>query len=188
MRLDRRYLAVKVEIENVHHGLGRQPVRQRREAAQVRQPDRRMHRIGVAAADLAAHDPLAGAVTDIEVEQVRSGTAHAGDFDDPGQRRDQRPQSVELLIGEAARLPGGPARRVNRAVDLLKRQRDIVGDTLGAQVVEEREALAVGTVDQRSDFPPLIEHDRERTVSVFRRIQHVVSSRCRRPPRPPAAR
>ena len=71
MRPDRCDLAVEILIEDIDHGLGRQPVRQRRKAAQIRQPDRGMHRIGVAAADLAAHDPLAGAVADIGVEQNR---------------------------------------------------------------------------------------------------------------------
>jgi hypothetical protein len=47
---DRGDLAVEIAIENIDHGLGRQPVRQRGEAAQIRQPDRGMHRLGVAAA------------------------------------------------------------------------------------------------------------------------------------------
>jgi hypothetical protein len=68
---DRRHLAVEIVIENIDHGLGRQPVRQRGKAAQVRQPDRRMHGFGVAAPNLAAENPLAGAVADIGVEQDR---------------------------------------------------------------------------------------------------------------------
>ena len=75
MRADRGHLAVEILIENIDHGLGRQPVRQRRKAAQIGQPDRGIHGLGVAAADLAAHDPLAGAVADIGVEQHRGGAA-----------------------------------------------------------------------------------------------------------------
>ena len=107
---DRRHLAVEIVIENIDHGLGRQPVRQRGKAAQIRQPDRRMHGIGVAAPDLAAQNPLAGAVADIGVEQDRRGAAQADDLDQPGQRRYQRSQTVELFVAEAARLLGGPAR------------------------------------------------------------------------------
>lgn len=72
---DRRHLAIEIAIENLHHGLGRQPVGQRGEAAQIRQPDRGMHRLGVAAPDLAAENPLAGAVADIGVEQGRGPAA-----------------------------------------------------------------------------------------------------------------
>ena len=71
MRPDRRDLAIEILIEDIDDGLGRQPVGQRGKAAQIRQPDRGMHRLGVAAPDLAAHDPLAGAIADIGVEQHR---------------------------------------------------------------------------------------------------------------------
>ena len=75
MSPDRGDLTIEILVQNIDHGLGRQPVRQRREAAQVGQPDRGIHGLGMAAPDLAAHDPLAGAVADIGVEQARS---HAG--------------------------------------------------------------------------------------------------------------
>jgi hypothetical protein len=53
MLLDRGDLAIEIMVQNVDDGLGRQPVRQRREAAQIGQPDRGIHRLGVAAPDLA---------------------------------------------------------------------------------------------------------------------------------------
>ena len=68
---DRGHLAVEIAVEDVDHGLGRQPVRQRGKAAQIRQPDRGIHGVGMAAANLALQDPLAGAVADIGVEQQR---------------------------------------------------------------------------------------------------------------------
>ena len=77
MRPDRRHLAVEIAVENIDHDFRRQPIGQRGETAQVRQPDRRMHRLGVAAADLAAENPLAGAVADIGIEQGR-GLAASG--------------------------------------------------------------------------------------------------------------
>ena len=77
MRPDRRHLAVEIIVENIDHGFGRQPVRQRGKAAQIRQPDRGMHGLGMAAANLAAENTLAGAVADISVEQ-RSPRCGAG--------------------------------------------------------------------------------------------------------------
>ena len=97
MLADRRHLAVEVVIENVDHDFRRQSIRQRGETAQIRQPDRRLHRLGVAAADLAAENPLAGAVADIGIEQGRGLAAQANDLDDPRQRRHQRSQRIQLL-------------------------------------------------------------------------------------------
>ena len=37
----------KRQVQDIDHGLGRQPVRQRRETAQVRQPDRGVHGVGM---------------------------------------------------------------------------------------------------------------------------------------------
>ncbi len=91
MRADRRHLTVEIMIENFDHGLGRQPVRQRREAAQVGEPDRGMHRVGMTTADLAAKNPFAGTVADIGVEQHGGGAAQAHDLDDTRQWLGQRP-------------------------------------------------------------------------------------------------
>src|SRR3954468_20983857 len=62
---------------------------------------------------------------------------------------------------------------MTRAVDERHRQRDIVGDAFRAHVVQKREALACGIVEAASDLPPLAEHDRQRVVDEFRRIQDV---------------
>ena len=62
MIFDRGHLTIEVAIENVDHRLGRQPVRQRGKAAQIRKPDRRLHRLGMAAADLPTKNPLADAI------------------------------------------------------------------------------------------------------------------------------
>ncbi len=98
MAADRGHLAVEIAVENLHHGFGRQPVRQRGEAAQIRQPDRGMHGVGVAAPNLSAENPLAGAVADIGVEQVRGGAAQIDDLDDPRQRRHQFPQRRDVVF------------------------------------------------------------------------------------------
>ncbi len=97
----------------------------------------------------------------------------AGDLDEAGQRRHQGSQGVQLLIAEAARLLGGPARGVNRAVGRKQRQRDIVGDAFGAHLVEKRKAFARGIVDAMPDFPYLAKHDRQRAVLKSGRIQQI---------------
>ena len=112
MRLDRGDLAVEVIVQDVDHGLRRQPVGQRGEAAQIGQPDRGVHALGVAAPDLAAEDLFAGAVADVGIEQRSGDAAQADHLHQPRQRRHDRAQRVELLVGEAARLLGGPARGV----------------------------------------------------------------------------
>ena len=167
---DRRHLAIEVTVENFDHGFGREPVRQRGKSAQVRQPDRRMHGLGMAAANLAAENALAGAVADIGVEQESRGAAQADDLDDPRQWRHHRLQCGQLLVAKSARLFGGPARGVDGAVHEYQRQRDIVGDALRAHVVDKGKTLAFGIVDPQPDLPPLAEHDRQRAVLKFRRI------------------
>jgi hypothetical protein len=76
-----------------------------------------MHGFGMAAADLPAENPLAGAIADIGVEQDRGDAARMDDFDDPGQRRHHRFERGELAVTEAARLLRGPARGVDGAVN-----------------------------------------------------------------------
>src|SRR5438552_18990276 len=109
MILDRGYLAIKIMVANVHDGLGRQPVRQRRESAQIGEPDRGVHRLGVAASDLSTHDPLAGSVADIGIQQARSHAVQTEDLDYPRQWLREAPQRRQLFIREPARLFGGPA-------------------------------------------------------------------------------
>ena len=62
---------------------------------------------------------------------------------------------------------------MSRAIGRKQRQRDIVGDALGAHIVEKWKAPAFGIVDAMPDLPALSEHDRQRTVSKFRRIQQI---------------
>src|SRR5260370_23256554 len=101
---DRGNLAVKILVENVHHGFGRQPVGKRGKAAQVRQPDRGMHRLGVAAPDLAAENALAGTIADIGIEKNRSLATMVCDLDEAGQRWHQRSQTDQLFVAESAWL------------------------------------------------------------------------------------
>ncbi len=148
----RRHLAIEILIEDVDHDLGRQTVRQRGEPAQIRQPDRRLHGFGMAAADLSGHDPLAGAVADIGIKQRGRGAAQRQNLAEPCKGSHDRPQRGYLLVGETVGMLGGPARCMRGAVGEQKRQRDVVGDTFGAHVVEEGKAPARGIVQPVSDF------------------------------------
>ena len=159
MVADRLDLAVEILIEDIDHGFGRQAVGQRGEAAQVGQPDRGVHCLGVAAPNLARHDPFPGPIADIGIEQHGGGASQADDFDITRQRRDHRAQRIQLLVGKATRLFRGPARRVDGAVDKRHRQRDVVGDALGAHILDNREAATFWIVRPRPDLLALREND-----------------------------
>ena len=117
----------------------------------------------MAAADLPGHDPLAGAVADIGIEQAHGGAAQADDLDVTRQRREHRTQRVQLFIGKAARLPGGPARGVDGAVGERQRQRDIVGGAFGAHILDNRKTRhRLRIVRVSPDLVSLREHDRQR--------------------------
>ena len=175
---DRGDLAVEVMVQDVDHGFRRHAIGQRGEAAQVGQPDRGIHGLGMAAPDLATENALAGAIADIGVEQARSGAAQRHDFDHPRQRLHEAPQRRQLFIREPARLLGGPARSVDGAADKGQRQRDIVRDALGAQLVDDRKALARGIVDAGPNFQPLLEHDFQRAGVKIRRLQNIEIDRA----------
>ena len=175
---DRGNLAVEVIVQDVDHGFRRHAIGQRGEAAQVGQPDRGIHGLGMAAPDLAAEDAFAGAVADIGIEQARSGAGQADDFDHARQRLHDAPQRRQLFIRETARLFGGPARSVDRAADEGQRQRDIVRDAFGAQLIDDREALAQGIVDAGANLQPLLEHDFQRAGVKIRRLQDIEIDRA----------
>jgi len=63
---------------------------------------------------------------------------------------------------------------VNRAVGREQRQRDIVGDAFGPHVVEKRKALACRIVDKLPDLAVFVEHNPQRAVLKFRRIQETI--------------
>ena len=170
---DRGNLAVEIMVQHVDHGFCRHAIGQRGEAAQVGQPDRGIHGLGMAAPDLAAEDAFAGAVADIGIEQARRGAGQADDFDHARQRLHDAPQRRQLFIRETARLFRGPARAVDGAADKGQRQRDIIRDAFGAQLIDDRETLARGIVDAGSNFQPLLEHDFQRAGVKIRRLQDI---------------
>ena len=102
MFADRGNLAVEVIVQDVDHSFRRHAIGQRGEAAQVGQPYRGVHGLGVTAPDLAAENPFAGAVADIGVQKARRHAAPVDDLHDARQRRDQPAQGRQLIIGETA--------------------------------------------------------------------------------------
>jgi len=175
---DRGNLAIEVIVQDVDHGLRRHAIGQRGEAAQVGQPDRRIHGLGVAAPDLAAEDAFAGAVADISVQQARRCASEADDLDHARQRFREAPQRRQLFIREPARLFGGPARCVHRAANEGQRQRDIIRDTFGAKFVDDRKALAPDIIGPDPNLQPLLENDLQRAGVKFRRLQDMVVHRA----------
>ena len=173
MLADGRHLAVEILVEDLDHRCSRQAVGQRGEAAQIRQPDRGLHLLGVSPADLAGPNPLAGAVADIGVEQRGGGAAHRHDFADPRERRNDLAQRRELLVGEAARLLRGPACDMDGAVGVEQRQRQIVGDAFVAHVVEEGKAMTVGIVHAVAQFARGGLHHHNGAAHEFGRLQDI---------------
>jgi hypothetical protein len=159
---DRGNLAVEVIIQHIDHGFRRHAIGQRGEAAQIGQPDRGIHGLGMAAPDLAAEDALAGAVADIRIQQARRGARQANDLDHARQRRHDPSQRRQLFFRKSARLLGGPARCVHRAADEGQRQRDIIRDTFDAKFVDDRKALAPDIIGAGSNLQPLLENDLQR--------------------------
>ena len=64
-RDDRRHLAIEIAVEQLDQVLRRQPLRKRREAAHVGQPDHGVDRLEVAAPDPSGQDLLAGMAADV---------------------------------------------------------------------------------------------------------------------------
>ena len=62
---DRRHLAIEIAIEQTDKSLRRQPIGKPGEAAHIGKPDRGVDVFGVAAADAAGKDTLAGILADI---------------------------------------------------------------------------------------------------------------------------
>ena len=150
---DRGDLAIEILIEDFDHRLRRQPVRQRGKAAQIRQPDRGMHGFGVAAANLPAEDPFAGAVADIGVSSIAAVRRRLMISMIRARGGITERRRVQLFVGEAARLLRRPARRMNRAIGELQRKRDIIGDALGAHLLDDRKARCCsGSSDAAPDL------------------------------------
>ncbi|MEY9350359.1 hypothetical protein ABIG05_004798 [Bradyrhizobium japonicum] len=125
----------------------------------------------MAAADLAAEDTRAGTVADIGVEQHLGGAAQADDLGDARERCPDGADCRDVVVAEAAGMPRDPARRVDRAVEIVHRHREVVGHAFGAHVVEERKPLAVRIVHPSPHLEPLLEHDPERAPGEFGRVQ-----------------
>lgn len=173
MAPDRGDLTIEIVVQDLDHRLGWQPVRQRGEAAQVRKPDRGLHGVVVTAADLTAEDARPGTVTDIGIEQHLCGATQADDLADACQRRHDGADRRNLVVAEAFRMPRHPARRVDRAVEIGHRHRDVIGHAFRAHVVEKRKPLAVGIADAAPDLDALLEHDPERARGKFGRVQNL---------------
>ena len=102
MLADRRHLAVEILIENVDNDFRREPVGQRGKAAQVRQPDRSLHGFGMAAANLARKDALAGAIAHIGIKQRGRVAAKLEDFAQTREGTRDLAQRVQLFVGECS--------------------------------------------------------------------------------------
>ena len=99
---DRWHLAIEITVKQIDQSLRRQGIGQPREAAHIGQPDRRVDRLGIAAANMAREHPLARIGADIGREQIAGDAIPGADLGDARQGRDDRTDDADLFIGEAA--------------------------------------------------------------------------------------
>ncbi len=145
---DGRHLRVEIAVEQIDEVLRRQAVGERGEAAHVRQPDRRLDRFGIAAADAPVEDALAGVAPDIGFEQRAGGAAQREDLGHPRQRRHHRLDAGDVAVAEPARRARRPGRDMDRASGEDQRRHEIVGDAIGDEVVEHREIARARGIGQ----------------------------------------
>ena len=144
---DRRHLAIEIAIEQIDQSLRRQTVGKLGEAAHVGEPDRRVNLLGMAAADLPGEHALAGILPDIGRQQNVRHPVQGANLRDPGQRDDNGIEAGDFRVGKSARLQRRPRGEVNVAVGEAQRRDHVVGDALGAQVVQDRiikRAIGIG--------------------------------------------
>jgi hypothetical protein len=139
---DHRYLAIEIAVEEVDQNRRRQTVGQGGEPAHVRQPDRRVDLLDIAAPNPPGKDALAGIVPDIGIEQGAPHPPQCSDLGNPCQRSDDRLDTGYLRVGETTGLPRCAGHRVNGAVGEDERQREIIGYPFSAKLRKDRKIHA----------------------------------------------
>ena len=108
------------------------------EPAHVRQPDRRVDLLDIAASDPPGEDALAGVMPDIGIEQGAPHSPQRSDLGDPRQWSDDRLEAGYLRVGEATGLLRRAGHRVNGAVGEDERQRQVIGYPFSAKLRKDR--------------------------------------------------
>ena len=146
---DRGHLAIEIPIKQADQSLRRQPVGKSGEPAHIGQPDRGMDRLGIATADAAGKNALAGMLAYIGRQQITGDTLSRANFGNPRQWRDDAVDGGDFRLGEAARLFRRPRGKVNGAGGKVQRRDHIVSHALGAQVGQNRKihrAIRIGEI------------------------------------------
>ena len=134
-----------------------------------------MDALDVAAPDPALQDALAGAAADVGVEQRGRDPAQRIDLGEARKRQPDRLERGDVGVAEAARAQRGPADRVDLAVGERQRLDQIVGDALGAQLLDDLVVVrAVRGLDPAADRLGGPEDDRDRALPIG-----VASRACR---------
>ena len=142
-RLDRLDHALEIGIQHVADLVARHGVADRREAAQIGQPDDRRQHIHHARPDIAGKDPQAAFMADIGVEHGDRYLARQADIKRQGEPGEQAVEGIQVAGLETARPVGRPGRHHPRRVGLdvgdieLDGAGEIVGQALIPQFLED---------------------------------------------------
>ncbi len=173
--LERRHQGVEVAVQERDHPVSGQAVAQSGEAAQVGEQDHRVDALDVAAADPPLEDAPPRAVADVGAQQRARDPAERMDLGDPGERPRDRLERGAIGVREAAGPRRGPADRVDLAVRERERLDQVVGDALGAQLLDDAEVVrTVGIGEPAADRAAAAEDQRDRAREIALLLEQAV--------------
>ena len=176
---DHRHLAVEIVVQRVDQHVALGAVGDRGEAAQIGDEDHRGDHVERAAPDLAVENAPAGLRPDIGVQEIDRDVVAEARLQGQGQARHQMAQDGDVALGKALRPGRGPGREQPGLAIALALEaepgalRQIVGDALAAQLVEQRKLDRLGAVQPHAQVvQAAIEHALERALQIgLRRVQ-----------------
>src|SRR5579862_5392330 len=106
-------------------------------------------------------------MADVSVKEILRGVAQSMNFDDAGEGELQLEHAVEIVHRKAAGLIGGDAQGMDLAGREDQRQRDVIGDAVGLQLLQDG-SLRRRSLEAGSDRLSLLEDLEQRAVEVSR--------------------
>ena len=167
---DRRRHRVEIIVEQRDELARRQPVRQRREAAQIGRHQRRAHRLALAPLDLAVEDVLADGAAEIGVEHVAGQAPQRLRLDHHAQRRQHAPDRRQVAIGKAVRVVGREGDDMMTAAQHRERAGEVARRARLAQRHEQRERRDIVAVEPIAHRLAMLHRRPHRAVEIIRRL------------------
>ena len=124
-------LAVEQSVQDLDRGLGLPLGRQRREPAEVGEPDDAVDSLGLAAFHVSGEDALACVVADIDVQEIGCVSGEREDLGHAGERLGHAAKRVELGVREASGAVGGVGDDVDGSSHEGERNAEVVRHARG---------------------------------------------------------